>query len=89
MVFMCRFSAPEQGTIAGSISSIIDFTDFLPTLAGIANVPVPTAYGPLDGTQFLPTAGGLNGNIRSSMFTHFDPQNCTGNDKNASAGRYV
>ena len=74
-----------QGTIAaGSINgSIIDFTDFLPTLAGIANVPVPTAYGPLDGTSFYPQLVGLTGNIRSSMFTHFDPQNCTGNDKNA------
>jgi arylsulfatase A-like enzyme len=44
------------GTISGGTvnNDLIDFTDFLPTLAGIADIPVPTDYGPLDGVSFYP-----------------------------------
>jgi arylsulfatase A-like enzyme len=47
---ICKWSwqiAP--GTINGSL---IDFTDFLPTFAGVANISVPL-YGILDGKEFL------------------------------------
>jgi hypothetical protein len=40
--------------------SLIDFTDFLPTLAGVANNPVPR-YGILDGRSFYPQLKGKQG----------------------------
>lgn len=71
------------GVIApgGMNGSLIDFTDFLPTLAGVANVPVPSNYGILDGTGFYAQLTGSIGTQRSSMFTHFMPMLCSGNDK--------
>jgi len=44
------------GTIIGGTvnNDLIDFTDFLPTLADIANVQVPDTYRPLDGVSFYP-----------------------------------
>ncbi|CAN5476506.1 sulfatase-like hydrolase/transferase [soil metagenome] len=65
------------GTINGNL---VDFTDFLPTLAGIANIPVP-AYGILDGTSFYPQLKGKPGTPRNTIFTHFRPLLCSGNDK--------
>jgi arylsulfatase A len=43
-----------KGTIKpGSTNNdLIGFIDFLPTLAHIANIPVPADYGPLDGVDF-------------------------------------
>jgi len=39
----------------GSIDkSLVDLTDFLPTLAGIAKISLPVNYGILDGTVFYP-----------------------------------
>ncbi|CAN5169256.1 sulfatase-like hydrolase/transferase [soil metagenome] len=59
----------------GSVNSdLVDFTDFLPTLAGIANVPVPSDYGMLDGVSFYPRLKGLAGAPRSWVFCHYDPQ---------------
>jgi arylsulfatase A len=49
-------------------TSLVDFTDFLPTLASIANIPVPTTYGILDGTPFYPQLG-----KREWIFCHFQP----------------
>ena len=66
----------------GAINNdLIDFTDFLPTLAGISNIPVPGNYGILDGTSFYPRLTGGAGNPRSSVFCHFRPNNCSENDK--------
>jgi len=76
---ICRW----PGTIpAGSINNdLIDFTDFLPTLAGVANTPVPTTYGTLDGRTFYPQLTGTTGTPRNSVFCHFKPLLCSGNDK--------
>ena len=63
-----------RGVVKPGINSdLIDFTDFLPTLAGIANIPVPTTYGPLDGVSFYPRLKGLPGTPRSWVFCHYDP----------------
>ena len=64
------------GTINGSL---IDFTDFLPTFAGVANISVPL-YGILDGKSFYPQLKGRIGTPRSSIFTHFNPLTCGGHD---------
>lgn len=63
-----------KGTIkAGSVNNdLIGFTDFLPTLAHIANIPVPTDYGPLDGVDFYPRLKGNAGTPRQWLFFHYD-----------------
>jgi len=67
----------ETGTIqAGSVNDdLIDFTDFLPTLAGIANIPAPTNYGPLDGISFAPRLMNQPGTPRDWIFCHYSPLN--------------
>jgi arylsulfatase A-like enzyme len=52
--------------------ALVDFTDFLPTLAGVANVPVPTNYGILDGTTFYDNMMGTQGKNRKWVFCHWD-----------------
>ena len=43
------------GKVKPSVNNnLIDFTDFLPTLAGIAGVSEPANYGTLDGLSFYP-----------------------------------
>lgn len=42
-------------------SSIINFTDFMPTFADLANVPSPQNYGELDGKTFYDDLRGVNG----------------------------
>lgn len=54
-------------------STLIDFTDFLPTLADMAGIPLPTNYGTLDGTSFYDNL--VSKRIvkdRSWVFTHWD-----------------
>lgn len=64
-----------QGKVAaGSINNdLVDLTDFMPTLAGIANTPVPTTYGVLDGVSFAPRLTGLPGTPRAWTFCHYAP----------------
>lgn len=52
---------------------LIDFTDFLPTIAGIAGVPLPTTFGPLDGISFAPRLLGEPGTPREWIFNHYQP----------------
>lgn len=57
---------------AGKINrDLIDFTDFLPTLAAVADIPVPE-YGLLDGNSFYPQLMGLAGLPRNQIFTYFN-----------------
>jgi hypothetical protein len=53
---------------------MINFTDFLPTIAGIANIPVPANYGTLDGISFYPRLLGQSGTPRSWTFNHYQPE---------------
>ena len=60
---------------AGSINNnLVEFTDFLVTLADIANVPVPTTYNPQDGISFAPMLAGEKGTPRDWLFDHYDRQ---------------
>ncbi|HEX5151339.1 MAG TPA: sulfatase-like hydrolase/transferase, partial [Parafilimonas sp.] len=52
---------------------LIDFTDFLPTLAGITNIPVPNDYGTLDGISFFPRLIRQAGTPRNWIFNNYTP----------------
>ncbi|MHC4796734.1 MAG: sulfatase-like hydrolase/transferase [Planctomycetota bacterium] len=51
---------------------LIDFTDFMPTLAEVAEAEIPQRIK-LDGRSFLPQLLGKKGNPRQWVFCHYDP----------------
>ncbi|HEY6975281.1 MAG TPA: sulfatase-like hydrolase/transferase [Chitinophagaceae bacterium] len=51
---------------------LIDYTDFLPTLADIAGISKPGNYGTLDGVSFYDNIVGTSGTDRSWIFCHWD-----------------
>ncbi len=53
-------------------ANLIDFTDFLPSIADMAGVPKPTTYGTLDGVSFYPYLLNQKGTPRSWVFCHYD-----------------
>jgi len=69
------FIATSPGNfLSGSVNNdLIDFTDFLPTIASLANIPKPLNYGILDGVDFAWQLYGESGTPRSQAFCHFDP----------------
>lgn len=52
---------------------MIDFTDFLPTLAEITGARLPTVV-PVDGRSFAPQLRGQKGKPREWIFCHYDPR---------------
>ena len=66
----------------GSDTGLIDFTDFMPTLADICNIPRPTTYGLLDGYSFWPAGG-----QRPYVFCYFDA-NTTGPNTGLAASSW-
>ncbi len=52
--------------------TLIDYTDFLPTMADIAGIPKPTTYGKLDGISFYDNLMNKTGKDRSWVFCHWD-----------------
>lgn len=58
---------------AGQVSNtLIDFTDFMPTLADVAKIPLPTTYGILDGTSFYDDMRNIPGTDRSWSYCYWD-----------------
>jgi arylsulfatase A len=53
-------------------TNLIDFTDFLPTIADMVGIPKPTTYGTLDGVSFYPYLFGQEGTPRDWVFCHYD-----------------
>ncbi len=53
-------------------STLIDYTDFLPTIADITKTPRPTNYGTLDGVSFADNLNGTKGTDRSWVFCDWD-----------------
>lgn len=62
------------GTIPAGFKSdaMIDFTDFLPTFADVAGIPVPNTYGTLDGVSFFDNFTQTTGKDRDWVFCHWD-----------------
>lgn len=70
---------------SGVNDDLIDFTDFLPTLADLAHIPRPTTYGVLDGVSFYPAIADPWSSPRDWIFCHFDPHS----EGNNQVIRYV
>jgi arylsulfatase A-like enzyme len=58
---------------ASTNNDLVDFTDFLPTLADMAHIPMPKTYGILDGVSFYPRLIGQAGTPRDWIFCHYNP----------------
>lgn len=67
VVYWPRGIAPNQST-----STLVDFTDFLPTFADAAGIPLPNNYGTLDGTSFYDNLTGQTGIDRTWSFCQWD-----------------
>lgn len=52
---------------------LIDFTDFMPTLAEATGAQLPTSH-PRDGRTFLPQVQGKRGTPREWIFCHYNPR---------------
>ncbi len=62
--------------LPGLVSNgIVDFSDFLPTLANMAKTSKPKTYGPLDGISFYPLLLGSNERLRDWSYCYWHPQN--------------
>ncbi len=63
-----------RGTVApGRIDrNIVDFTDFLPSIAGLCNVKVPASYGIIDGVNFSPQVFGEISTPRQWSYCYYD-----------------
>ncbi|QEC68879.1 sulfatase-like hydrolase/transferase [Panacibacter ginsenosidivorans] len=64
---------PGHINAGGVTSQLVDLTDFLPTLSDITGVPVPGAFGIMDGKSFYPVLTGGNTSSRDYVFNHFQP----------------
>jgi arylsulfatase A len=65
----------HKGVVPGIDTSLVDFTDFMPTLASIAKIPLPTDYGILDGKSFYPQPS-----KRDWIYCFYQPNPNTSND---------
>jgi arylsulfatase A len=65
-------------------TALIDFTDFLPTLANAANISKPTTWGRLDGKTFYDNAKGNTNRERKHVYCYWptdpNPPNPIGKD---------
>jgi hypothetical protein len=52
---------------------LVDFTDFMPTLSDIINLPIPKNYGIMDGFSFYPVLFGGDSSSRDHVFLHYQP----------------
>jgi len=65
---------------AGQVNNnLVDFTDFLPTLAEAAGLKVPQSYDPIDGKSFYSQLTGQPSIPRDWIFCHFNPHNNSNN----------
>lgn len=61
---------------AGSVNNnLVDFPDFLPTMAEMAGTSVPPKFGTTDGISFYSQLTGGEGTVRTYSFCHWDPGN--------------
>lgn len=62
---------------------LVDFTDFLPTIADIIGKPVPKTWD-TNGTSILPQIRGEKGTPRKWIFTHYSPNHSEGANKESA-----
>lgn len=55
------------------ITDMVDMVDFLPAIADLASVPLPTSFGQLDGFNFTPQLFGEKPSARDAGFCYYDP----------------
>lgn len=60
-------------------NNLVDFSDFLPTLADAAGISVPRKYGTIDGYSFYNQLTGLSYKPRQWVFCHYAPGTEGGN----------
>ncbi len=61
-----------NGIAPGQVNNnLIDFTDFLPTVADAAGSSIPSTYGTIDGRSFYNQLKGLPNTPRDWVFCHF------------------
>ncbi len=67
--------AYQPGTVEpGQVrDDLIDASDFLPTLAELAQIEIPSDW-PIDGISFAPSLSGQSGSARDSAFFWYDPR---------------
>jgi arylsulfatase A len=67
--------AKWKGVIPAGTSrdDLIDFTDFLPTLAAVTGAMLPAGVV-IDGKSFAPQLRGMKGSPREWVFCHYDPK---------------
>jgi arylsulfatase A len=58
--------------LPGKNGNIVDFVDFLPTIAAAADVSLPVTYGPLDGISFYDQLYGDKKNVRKYDYNWYD-----------------
>jgi len=66
-------SWPGHITPSSVTDQLVSFTDFMPTLADIAGIPLPQDYGILDGNSFNAVLGGSASSPRNYIFNYFQP----------------
>jgi arylsulfatase A-like enzyme len=59
-----------QGVVT---NQLVDFTDFIPTLADITGISIPASLGIIDGKSFYPVLAGAATSSRDYVFNHFQP----------------
>ena len=69
MIAFWKGVTPEGGVL----DDLVDFSDILPTLTDLADVPIPEGM-PCDGQSFLPQLRGNEGNPRDWIFCHYNPR---------------
>mgnify|MGYP000403928112 CR=1 FL=1 len=55
------------------MNDLVDFTDFLPTLAEATGLRLPSGI-PFDGRSFWPRLTGAGGNARETIFNYYFPR---------------
>lgn len=70
-------------------SSLVDFTDFLPTLAEATGITIPGDYGIMDGKSFYNHFLGDFSIKRDWVFTHFQPAHEEGESVSAIQEKLV
>ena len=67
------FVAYWPGVVPHQVTTtIVDVTDFMPTLAALAGITVPATYGTMDGVSFYDNLMGTTGKDRSWTFCQWD-----------------